>query len=315
MPLRPLDFYRDANIQYVQATATSIDTKARELITSAGKFAYEALLIATGAEPFVPPIEGAESPHVFTVRTLHDAQEIIAKNAKRAVVIGASFIGLETAASLRARGADVSVVGMETVPLERVLGSELGQFVRALHEAQGVRFHLGRKPVSIDREKVVLDDGSELPADVVILGTGVRPRVALAKAAGAKIDDGIVVDGRLRTSLPGVYAAGDVARYPYRGGQVRIEHWVLAERQGQHAARAMLGRDAPFDDVPFFWSAHYDVTIRYVGHATEPDAVELDGSLDARDAIVRFRERGRLAAVATVGRDRAALEARAELAE
>jgi NADPH-dependent 2,4-dienoyl-CoA reductase/sulfur reductase-like enzyme/nitrite reductase/ring-hydroxylating ferredoxin subunit len=309
MPLRPLDFYRDARIDYVAEAVTAIDVATHEVITARGSIGYGALLLATGAEPFVLPIEGARLPHVHTLRTLADAQALIAANAKRVVVIGTGFIGLEVAASLRARGCDVHVVGMDAVPLERVIGPALGQHVRALHESHGVAFHLGRKPARIDETFVTLDDGTKLDADVVVMGTGVRPRVALAQDAGLTIENGIVVDDRLRTSAPDVFAAGDVARLPYRGALVRIEHWAYAERQGQHVARAMLGRDVPFDDVPFFWSAHYDVTIRYVGHTERWSSVRVEGSIEAHDVALRFEENGRVAAVATIGRDREALRA------
>jgi NADPH-dependent 2,4-dienoyl-CoA reductase/sulfur reductase-like enzyme len=230
-------------------------------------------------------------------------------------VIGASFIGLEVAASLRARGLQVHVVAPESVPLERVLGRELGTLIQALHTANGVVFHLGRTVARIVGTQVTLVDGSRVDADLVVAGIGVRPNVELAEAAGLKVDKGIVVDRHLETSAHGVYAAGDVARYPdaRSGSSVRVEHWVVAQRMGQTAARNLLGAREPFDDVPFFWSRHYDVAVNYVGHAERWDDVRMEGDVGAHDASVSFRAGGKVLAVATVGRDFASLEAEAAL--
>src|SRR6185436_12311904 len=225
----------------------------------------------------------------------------------RAVVIGASFIGLEAAAALRQRGMAVSVVAPDARPLERILGPEIGDFVRAIHEEHGVEFHLGRRPASISATDVTLDDGSTLPAELVVMGVGVRPLTALAEAAGLTVEKGVVVDEFLRTSAPDIYAAGDIARYPVPGGSQRIEHWVVAQQQGQVVARNMLGRNERFRTVPFFWSQHYYVQINYVGHAERWDAIEVSGSIAGRDATVAYRAGGRIVAVATVTRDRDSL--------
>jgi NADPH-dependent 2,4-dienoyl-CoA reductase/sulfur reductase-like enzyme len=263
------------------------------------------------------PIEGATLPHVFTLRTLADSRNIIAaaKAARRAVVIGSSFIGLETAASLRTRGLEVDVVSRDTLPLEHKLGKQLGRFVQQLHQEHGVRFYLSTNPRAIHSDAVELDDGRMLAADLVVLGVGVRPRIGLAKKAGLTVADGIVVDTFLRTSAPGIWAAGDAACYPELRLRtaVRIEHWVLAQRQGQAVARDMLGLGAPFRDVPFFWSQHYDVTLACVGHATAEDAIELNGSLADRDATVVYRRDGRALGIVTIGRDRQSLAIEAAL--
>lgn len=299
---------------------SAIDTKAKTVTTEGGRVvAWDALLYAPGAEPSRLPIPGADLAHVHTLRTLADARAVIARatsGAKRAVVIGASFIGLEVASSLVARGLEVHVLGREAVPLAHVLGEELGRFVQRLHADKGVRFHLGRTPRAIGAAAIELDDGTSLPFDLVVMGVGVKPRVALAERAGLTVDNGVVVDEQLRASAPGVWAAGDVARYPdARHGNelVRVEHWVVAERQGQAVARAMLGRGAAYRDVPFFWSAHYDTTISYVGHASKYDAVEVFGSIDARDAAIAYRQGGRTVAVATLNRDATSLRVEAAM--
>jgi NADPH-dependent 2,4-dienoyl-CoA reductase/sulfur reductase-like enzyme len=205
----------------------------------------------------------------------------------------------------------VHVVAPEARPLERALGPELGALIRQIHEEHGVVFHLGRTAVSVDAQRVHLADGSTIEADLVVIGVGVRPCVALAEAAGLALDRGVLVDEWLEASVPGVFAAGDIARYPDRigGDRARVEHWVVAGRQGQVVARNMLGAREPYTAVPFFWSQHYDQTVAYVGHADRWDHAEIDGNLDARDAAVRYVRGDRVLAVATIGRDRENLEA------
>ena len=313
IPLRPAEFYADNGIDLrLCTTATRIDAAARTVTTADGQvFPFDRLLLATGAEPVRLPIPGADRPHVFTLRSLADSRAIIGRAgaAKSAVVLGSGFIGLETAAALRARGLEVHVVSLDERPLEKVLGPDLGDFVRGLHEGHGVTFHMGRSLAAIEPLTVRLDDGSELAADLVVIGVGVRPRIALAEAAGISIDHGILVDEHLETSVPGIFAAGDVARWREAGSgrTSRVEHWVVAERQGQVAAGNMLGARSRFEDAPFFWSAHYDVTIRYVGHAPSWDAIEVDGDIAACDCLVSYWKDGKRAAIASIGRDAQAL--------
>jgi NADPH-dependent 2,4-dienoyl-CoA reductase/sulfur reductase-like enzyme/nitrite reductase/ring-hydroxylating ferredoxin subunit len=319
MPLRSGDWYKDNDIDLqLAAEASTLDAGAKSVALKSGRcFAYDALLIATGAEPVRLPVEGFASPDVHYLRSLRDADAIIAaaKNARRAAVVGASFIGLETAAALRKRGLEVHVAAPETIPLARVMGEDIGRWVQTLHEQAGIVFHLGSGVRGWAGKQLTLEDGTNMEADFLVVGTGVRPRTAIAEAAGIVLDHGILVDARLQTNAPGVYAAGDVARYPDRRSteRVRIEHWVHAERQGQHVARMILGDDAPFGDTPFFWSAHQDISIRYVGHAEKFDTPKRDGSLEKRDAEVKLITGGRLMALATIGRDQHSLETGAEL--
>ncbi len=318
IPLRPEGFYDEHGITIRRGTAIAIDVAVRQLrLAQGGAIPYDALLLATGAEPRNLDVRGANASHVHCLRTLADSDAIIAaaRGARRAVVIGSSFIGLEVAASLRTRGLDVDVVSVDAEPLARVMGPDLSAMIRRLHEGHGVRFHLSAGVARIDPGAVVLADGTSLGADVVVLGVGVRPRVALAESAGLDVDDGVVVNEFLETSQPGIWAAGDIARWPdpHTGRSMRIEHWVLAERQGQAAAENILGAHQRFDAVPFFWSQHYDVTIRYSGFATRWDRADADPTIAQGKGSVFFRAGGRTLAVASVQEDHRNLEAEAAM--
>ncbi|MCA1663182.1 MAG: FAD-dependent oxidoreductase, partial [Myxococcales bacterium] len=326
IPLRPAEWFAQERIELVTGTrVVAIDAKERRVTAENGRsWQYDRLLLATGAEPIKLGIGGAELPRVHYLRTLDDSRGIIAaaKSGGRAVVIGASFIGLEVAASLRARKIEVHVVAPDEVPLARVMGKELGAYLQTLHQEHGVRFHLGRKPKVIEETgagalSVRLDDDSRVECDFVVVGIGVRPATALAEKAGLTVENGIVVDRMLATSDENIYAAGDLARYPDPRSKknIRVEHWVVAERQGQTAARNMLGAKEPFDDVPFFWSQHYDVGINYVGHGDGCDRVELDGSPAAKDCSVRFYAGAELVALATIFRDQESLDTERKLEE
>jgi NADPH-dependent 2,4-dienoyl-CoA reductase/sulfur reductase-like enzyme len=317
--LRTRDYYQSIDVEMItDDPAMRIDPSAHTTTLRSGRvLQYGALLLATGAEPRKLSIEGADLPHVHLLRTLADSKAIIAgtQHTKRCVVIGSIFIGLEAAASLRQRDLEVTVVGPDRVPLEKVLGPELGRWVQGLHEQKGVRFALGTKPRAIGTDRVELEDGQSIEADLVVVGVGVTPRTELAEECGLKVENGVVVDESLRTSGSDIYAGGDVARYPdaISGEHVRIEHWVLAERHGQAVARAILGLGDAFRDVPFFWSQHYDAVISYIGHAASWDDLELHGDLSAGDACAIYRKKGRVVALATVARDRLSLEAEAAL--
>jgi NADPH-dependent 2,4-dienoyl-CoA reductase/sulfur reductase-like enzyme/nitrite reductase/ring-hydroxylating ferredoxin subunit len=307
--LRSHDFYRENGIDVrLNARVTAIDVARRSVELLDGSiYGYGALLLATGAEPVRLNVPGANLPHVRYLRSLADARRLsaAARTARHALVIGAGFVGLEVAASLRAHDIAVDVVAPGAIPMERVLGAQVGTFLRDMHEDHGVTFHLGATVTAIDPRGVTLNSGERIPADLVIVGIGARPATDLAERAGLAVDNGVLVDAFLETSTPGIFAAGDIARWPdpATGERLRIEHFVVAERQGQTAARNMLGRREAFDDIPFFWTEQYDLGIAYVGHAEKWDAVEIDGVIAERDCAVTYRAAGRKQALALIHRD------------
>jgi apoptosis-inducing factor 3 len=319
LPLRDSSFYSDNAIDLrLNTTVAAIDVRARQVALANGeKIPFDRLLLATGAEPVQPSIPGARASDLLVLRSLKDCRAIIerAKTARRAVVLGASFIGLEVAAALRARDIEVHVVAPEEHPMAKILGPDLSRLVRAIHEQHGVVPHLGETARGLEGKRMTLSGGTVLEADLIVAGLGVRPRLSLAEEAGLRIDHGIMVDAFLETSAPGIFAAGDIARWPDRltGQAIRVEHWVVAERQGQTAALNMLGRREPFDAVPFFWSQHYDVPINYVGHAESWDDLVVEGDVANKDGLVRMRRAGRTLAVASIFRDLESLEAEVSL--
>lgn len=315
VPLRPDSYFSENGIDLrLGVRIGAINPQAREVVLAdGGTISYDRLLLATGAEPVQLTLPGAPPADVFTLRSLADSRKIIARaqTASRVLVVGASFIGLEVAASLRARGLEVHVVAPEMRPMEKVLGPQLGDVIRALHEEKGVQFHLNNTVSAFEAGHATLKDGTRLEADFAVAGVGVRPRIQLAEAAGLALDRGIAVNNYLQTSAPDIYAAGDIARWPDRhsGSSIRVEHWVVATRQGQTAAHNMLGLGEEFTAVPFFWSQHYDVSINYVGHAESWDEIVVEGDLLARDGLVRFQRGGRTLAVASLFRDLDSLKA------
>ncbi len=315
VPLRSESFYQEKRITLLRnLRATAIDVVQRKLRLEDGReLGYAALLLATGAEPIHLTLPGADLPHVHYLRSVSDSRSIIAaveQGARRAVVIGASFIGLEVAASLRTRGAEVHVVAPEARPMERIFGPRLGDFIRALHESKGVVFHLGQSVTAIRPEQVMLKGEGQLAADLVVVGVGVRPLTALAEQAGLKINRGVLVNEYLETSAPGIYAAGDIARWPdaMSGLSIRVEHWAVAQHQGQVAARNILGYRERYTAVPFFWSQHYDISLNYVGHAEQWDSIDMQGDPEKSDCAFTYKQAGRVLALATIFRDRHSLE-------
>ncbi|HKC94934.1 MAG TPA: FAD-dependent oxidoreductase [Nitrospira sp.] len=319
IPLRSPDYYRDRDLALVlNSRVSSLDVQQKQIRLDNGK-AYEfgALLLATGADPVKLPVPGASDSQLYYLRSFADSRTLVQKAAfaKQVVLVGASFIALEVAASLRERGMVVHIVAPDKQPLEHVMGPEVGRFIRGLHEAHGVVFHLGETVSRVDGRTVTLSGGGTVDADFLVLGVGVRPSLALAEQAGLKVDRGVVVDAYLQTSVPGIFAAGDIARWPdpHSGGLVRIEHWVVAERQGQVAARNILGFRERFEAVPFFWTQQYGVSIKYVGHAERWDAVEISGSLEAKNCAITYKLGGRTLAVATISRDLQSLQTEASM--
>jgi NADPH-dependent 2,4-dienoyl-CoA reductase/sulfur reductase-like enzyme/nitrite reductase/ring-hydroxylating ferredoxin subunit len=292
--------------------AVDIERKLLRL-SGGGTRRYGKLLLAMGAEPRVARIPGAESSRVHYLRSLDDCRRLLGAigTARRVAVLGGSFIGLEAAASLRSRGLEIHLITPELHPMSKVFGRELSDLIVNVHRKNGVALHLGREVARVEGERVILDDGATLNADLMLVGIGVEPRVGLAKTAGLRLDRGVLVDACLRTSAPGVFAAGDIARWPdpHSGQSIRVEHWVVAERQGQTAAANMLGAATPFEDVPFFWTKHFDLAVLYLGHADDWEEVSIEGSIADRNALIRYRKGGRDLAVATIGRDRESLEA------
>lgn len=316
--LRPDGFYAAHNITLVQGEVAALDVPGRRVLLADGTaHAYDRLLLATGAAPVPLDLPGHDLPHVHTLRSLADHHAIAqaAETAKRAVVLGASFIGLEVAAALRTKGLEVHVAAPDKLPLANILGPDLGKIVRQLHEDKGVIFHLEQRAARIEAGVVTLENGEQLPADLVVAGIGVRPRLALAEAAGLALDKGVSVNEYLETSAPGIFAAGDMARWPdpHSGQNIRVEHWVVAQRQGQTAARNMLGRQEKFEAVPFFWSKHYDFSIRYTGHAEKWDEAIVSGDLARQEFSIAYQAEGKTLAVASVKRDLENLKAEVAL--
>lgn len=315
LPVAPRERYDDLGIRLVLGSeATRVDPAGQSVALADGReFGYDCLLLATGATPIRPTLPGATSPHVHYLRSLADCRAIVARatDAPTAVIVGSGFLGMEMAAALRARGVRVQVVSPATRPLENVFGPNLGTRLQRLHEEHGVAFHMGHTATRIEDRAVWLDDGSALSAAMVIVAVGVRPNTTLAGRCGIVLNRGILVDRYLETSAAGIFAAGDAARCPdlRTGDLTRIEHWAVAQRQGQVAARNMLGRQEAFDVTPFFWTQQYDVRVNYVGHAPTWDRIEVAPGLPADQWEQRYIKDDTVIAVATIGRDRVSLEA------
>jgi NADPH-dependent 2,4-dienoyl-CoA reductase/sulfur reductase-like enzyme len=311
--------YRESgnSVLRLGSKALAVDTKDKSLLLEGDeRVGFDVLVLAMGAEPKRPQWPGFELSNVYVLRTLRDADAIIraSQQAKRVAVIGASFIGLEVAASLKQRKLDVHVVTPEEVPLKKLLGADVGKMIQAVHEEKGVHFHFGREVRRFDHGQLLLDDESAIDADFVVLGIGVTPRTEIAQAAGiacasAAEGGGVIVNERLESSHPGIFAIGDIARYPdpHTGKNIRVEHWVHAQRQGQHVARVIMDRASRYKDVPFFWSAHFDTGLRYMGHVESILDARTEGSVEGRDFGRYYRGPHGEKAFVTCNRDRDAL--------
>ncbi|HET6692624.1 MAG TPA: FAD-dependent oxidoreductase [Miltoncostaeaceae bacterium] len=286
--------------------ATALDTAAGTVTLDGGEtLPWDRLLIATGAEPRRLPVPGGDLPGVVALRTLEDSDRLreVARSGGRLVVIGAGWIGCEAAASARELGADVTVVEMADVPLERVLGARVGGIYADLHRQHGVELLTGARLEAIEgdgrAERIRLAGGRTVDCSAVLVGVGVTPRTALAEAAGLAVDNGILVDATLETGAPGVFAAGDVANavHPfYDGRRVRVEHWANALNQGPVAARNMLGAGEPYERLPYFFSDQYDAGMEYSGLASAEDEVVIRGDESARELVAFWIAEGRVLA-------------------
>ena len=313
MPLRPDEFFSEHGIKLlVNREVTRVDARTKTITFEGGEtMDYDALLVATGSAPLRLNIPGSDLKAICVLRSFADADSIIetARRSRRAVVVGASFIAMEAAYSLRERGLEVTVVAPSQEPFETTLGAEVGAVFRRLHESHGVRFKLGsivyRFEGSHNVEAVTLDNGERIETDMVVMGTGVRPVTHFIE--GVEFDDagGIVVDSRLRAA-DGIYAAGDIVSFndPRTGERVRIEHWRTAQQQGRAAARNMLGHDVAFEGVPFFWTRQFDVALLYVGHAKSWDEIVYRGDVSSHDFLAFYLKGERVVAVAGMNRDR-----------
>lgn len=325
IPLRDQNFYVTQKIElHTGCDVESVDPKNRVVKTKKGQtFDYDSLLFAMGSKSRQLSGPNFNHPNILTLRTLADADELIKrfKNVRSVALIGAGFIGMEVASALKIRNLDVHVIAPDQVPLERILGHEVGLFLLQLHKDKGVHFHLGQgcSAKTYDGHSLLLENGESITADLVIAGIGAIPETELAEKAGLRVDNGILVNKKLQTSIPNHYAAGDVARYPWSNKKNnetdRIEHWVHAQRQGQAAAANMLGANKDFTDVPFFWSHQQGVELRYCGHGRGWDNVKIDGDFAKKDFTARYFKGEKLIAAASVGRDQENLRIEDELSK
>lgn len=316
LPLRDEDFYERHGIDVLRgATVTRLDAAAKEIHFADAEpetLAYDRVLLATGAAPRTLDVPGARLDGVHTLRQWQDAERIAdhADGAGRVIIVGSSFIGMEAAAHLTARGLDVSVISTADVPFESVLGAEVGRMIQRVHEAHGVAFHLGRGVRRIEKTEdglaATMTNGKKVEGDFVLVGIGVTPVTGYLEGIATDDEDGgITVDATLVAGND-VFAAGDIAHFPdsRTGERVRIEHWRLAQQHGRIAARNMVGEAVPYRGVPFFWSRQFDLNLRYLGHAKRWDEVAIDGDLDDQAFIAYYLGEGRVLAAAGVGRDR-----------
>jgi len=312
MPLRDEEFFKANDITLLlNREVTHVDARSKTITFESGEtMDYDALLVATGGAPVRLNIPGSDLKNVCVLRSFADADSIIetAKHCRRAVVVGASFIGMEAASSLRERGLEVTVIAPSEEPFETTLGAEVGALFRRVHESHGVRFKLGNIVYGFEGthnvEAVALDNGELIETDMVVVGVGVRPVTQFLDGVELDQAGAVIVDSRLRAA-DGLFAAGDIASFPdLHAGNVRIEHWRTAQQQGRTAARNMLGRNVTFDAVPFFWTRQFDIGLLYVGHVSSWDEIIYRGDVAAQDFLAFYVKDNRVRAVAGMNRDR-----------
>lgn len=312
LPLRPEGFFTEHDIEFIRGKGIKRIDAARKTITFAdgGMLFCDALLVATGGEPRKLPFQLASQENVFLLRSSDDSDLIIsaAEGGKRAVVIGASFIGMEVASSLTARGCEVTVIAPDEVPFQKIIGSQIGRLFQDIHETHGVKFKLGASVVGfVGPNKVtgvILKNGEQLDADLVVVGVGVKPATDFVEGVNLHRDGGVIVDEHMRAA-DGVYAAGDIAYFPHpiMGERQRIEHWRTAMQQGRIAAHNMVGKQTPYDSLPFFWTRQFDVGLLYVGHAQQWDEIIYQGDVAARNFLAFYIKGSRVLAVTGMNRD------------
>ncbi len=300
------DYYEANDIDLrISTEVESIHPDSSEVVIAGGeRIGYDRLLLATGSEPRRLNVPGSDLDGILYLRTVADSDAIAERieAGGKLVTIGAGWIGAEIAASARTKGCDVSVLEMSSLPLERVLGRELGAIYRDIHTDHGVELLTETALESFEGservESVRTGDGRSIDTDFVVVGVGVVPRTKLAEDAGLEVENGVLTSERLETSAPGIYAAGDIANavHPLLGERIRVEHWANALNQGPAAARNMLGKDVPYENIPYFFSDQYDVGMEYAGYATDWDEVVFRGDVDAREFIAFWLRDGRVLA-------------------
>jgi len=316
--VHPEEWYADHDVELMLGVrAEALDPDGSLELSNGESLGFDRCLLATGGRPRVLDVPGKDLDGIYYLRTLRDAADLSGRLEQRpnVLVVGAGFIGAEVAASAREVGCEVTVIEIFEVPLQRVLGEDLGAVYAQIHRDHGVDLHLGEVVESFegsDRvEEVKSSSGKSYPADIVVVGVGIAPNVELADEAGIECSDGIEVDEHCRTSAPNVFAAGDVARHPdhYSGKRIRVEHFQNAQNQGMAAGRSMAGSEKPFVEVPWFWSDQYDVNLQMLGHPS-PDAFRvIRGRLEDRDftAIYTYGNQITAAIALNRGRDVSAL--------
>jgi NADPH-dependent 2,4-dienoyl-CoA reductase/sulfur reductase-like enzyme/nitrite reductase/ring-hydroxylating ferredoxin subunit len=312
LPLRSKEFFNKHDIEVLRnEKVIGLNSENKIISLSSNEVInFDSLLLAPGSIPNRLDIPGADLDNIFTLRSRDDVEAIIkaAGKASRAVIIGASFIGLETAASLKKRGLEITIVAPEKVPFEKTLGNEVGNLFKELHEKNGVEFKLGNEAKAFEGkgkvQGVVLKSGEKIPADFVLLGVGAKPATGFRNDLKLDSDGGIEVDEYFKVE-ENIFAAGDIARFPYwfTGEKVRIEHWRTAQQQGRTAALNMLGIRTPYKGVPYFWTKQYELNLRYVGFAASWDDIVIDGDIPSQDFIVFYVKDGKVLAAAGVNRD------------